>query len=68
MLTYTAHGRPAAVRTYLRDFQQHADADELMVAHHAGSVAGRLRSIQLLGLALLADIPSNSAPLVEALR
>jgi len=68
MLTYTAHGRPADVRAYLRDFQQHADADELMVAHHAGSVAGRLRSIQLLGLALLADTPTNSAPLVEALR
>ena len=67
MLTYTAHGRPAAVRTYLRAFQQHADADELMVAHHAGSVAGRLRSIQLLGMAVLDDIPLNAVPLVEAL-
>jgi len=52
LLTYTAQGRPEAVRDYLRDFQQHADADELMVAHQSASIAGRLRSIQLLGKAL----------------
>ena len=52
MLTYTAQGRAEAVRDYLRDFQQHADADELMVAHQSASVEGRLRSIQLLGKAL----------------
>ena len=52
MLTYTAQGRAEAVRDYLRDFQQHADADELMVAHQSASIAGRLRSIQLLGKAL----------------
>ncbi len=52
LLTYTAQGRPEAVRDYLRDFHQHADADELMVVHHSGSIEGRLRSIQLLGKAL----------------
>ena len=52
MLTYTAQGRAEVVRDYLRDFQQHADADELMVAHQSASIAGRLRSIQLLGKAL----------------
>jgi luciferase family oxidoreductase group 1 len=52
MLTYTAQGRAEAVRDYLRDFQQHSDADELMVAHQSASIAGRLRSIQLLGKAL----------------
>ena len=49
MLTYTAQGRAEAVRDYLRDFQQHADADELMVAHQSASIVGRLRSSQLLG-------------------
>ncbi|CAB4926305.1 MAG: MsnO8 family LLM class oxidoreductase [Actinobacteria bacterium] len=51
MLTYTALGRPEEARTYLAAFRAHADADELLVAHHAESVEGRLRSMDLLGVA-----------------
>lgn len=50
MLTFTALGRPDEVRDYLADFGAYADADELLVAHHAESVAGRLRSLDLLGV------------------
>ncbi|MPY93175.1 MAG: MsnO8 family LLM class oxidoreductase [Acidimicrobiia bacterium] len=48
MLTYTAIGTPEVVRAYLDDFQAHADTDELMTVHHAGTVALRLRSLELL--------------------
>ena len=51
MLTYTALGRPEAVRQYLSEFRRHADADELMLVHHSDSVEGRLRSLDLLGAA-----------------
>jgi hypothetical protein len=49
MLTFTALGRPEAARDYLADFGTYADADELLVAHHAESVDGRLRSLDMLG-------------------
>jgi putative transposase len=52
MLTFTALGRPEDVRAYLADFREYADADELLVAHHAESVDGRLRSLDLLGAAM----------------
>ncbi len=52
MLTFTALGRPDDVRAYLADFREYADADELLVAHHAESVEGRLRSLDLLGAAM----------------
>lgn len=52
MLTYTAVGRPAPVRDYLTDFVRHADADELLVVHHAESIEGRLRSLGLLSEAM----------------
>lgn len=52
MLTYTAIGQPGAVRDYLAAFSQHADADELLVVHHAESVDGRLRSLDLLSDAM----------------
>ncbi len=52
MLTYTALGRPAGVRAYLEKFHQHADADELMVVHHWDTVAGRIRSLELLADAM----------------
>lgn len=48
MLTYSAVGTPDSVVAYLDEFQRHTGADELIVVHHATSVAGRLRSVQLL--------------------
>ena len=52
MLAYRAVGTPAAVAAYLADFQQHTGADELITVHHAGSVNGRLRSVELLAEAV----------------
>ena len=52
MLTYTALGQPGGVRDYLAAFSRHADADELLVVHHADSVDGRLRSLDLLSDAM----------------
>lgn len=46
-LRYTALGTPPAVRDYLAGFAARADADELIVAHQATTVADRLRSAQL---------------------
>ena len=48
MVAYAAVGATEDVRAYLEEFVQHADADELMVAHHAPDIAGRLRSVELL--------------------
>lgn len=48
MVTYAAVGTPDDVKAYLDRFARHADADELMVAHHAPSIEGRLRSASLL--------------------
>jgi alkanesulfonate monooxygenase SsuD/methylene tetrahydromethanopterin reductase-like flavin-dependent oxidoreductase (luciferase family) len=48
MVTYAAIGTPDDVKEYLERFARHADADELMVAHHAPTVGGRLRSVELL--------------------
>jgi alkanesulfonate monooxygenase SsuD/methylene tetrahydromethanopterin reductase-like flavin-dependent oxidoreductase (luciferase family) len=48
MLTYSAVGTPEVALAYLADFQQHTGADELIVVHHASSVEGRLRSVELL--------------------
>jgi len=52
MLTYTALGPPADVRTYLEDFRQLADADELITAHQSPTIADRLRSVELLAEAM----------------
>ncbi|WP_205698337.1 LLM class flavin-dependent oxidoreductase [Conexibacter sp. SYSU D00693] len=52
MLKHTAIGEPDAVRAYLEEFRTYADADELIVAHQADSVAGRLRSVELLAEAM----------------
>jgi luciferase family oxidoreductase group 1 len=52
MCIYTAHGPPAAVKAYLDKFIVYADADELMVVHHADTVATRLRSLELLAEAM----------------
>jgi luciferase family oxidoreductase group 1 len=47
MLTYAAVGTPAAVADYLYGFVKHADADELIVAFQAPTIADRLRSLEL---------------------
>jgi luciferase family oxidoreductase group 1 len=52
MMTYTAAGRPAAVRAYVEEFRAHADADEVMTVHHSITVDGRLRSLELLAEAM----------------
>ncbi|GAA0245892.1 LLM class flavin-dependent oxidoreductase [Cryptosporangium japonicum] len=47
MMTYAAIGTPGDVRTYLENFKAEADADELITAHQAPTVEGRLRSVAL---------------------
>ncbi len=48
MTRYSAVGTPEVVKDYLDRFTEHADADELIVAHHSPTVAERLRSLELL--------------------
>jgi luciferase family oxidoreductase group 1 len=58
MLTYTAVGTPGEVQTYLDGFREHTHADELMVAHQAPAIEARLRSVALLGEAML-QVPAT---------
>jgi alkanesulfonate monooxygenase SsuD/methylene tetrahydromethanopterin reductase-like flavin-dependent oxidoreductase (luciferase family) len=44
---YTAAGTPPAVKAYLDAFAARLEADELIIAHTAPTVAERLRSVQL---------------------
>jgi luciferase family oxidoreductase group 1 len=53
MLTYTALGTQRQVRDYLDGFLRRTEADELMVAHQAATIEGRLQSVALLGEAML---------------
>jgi alkanesulfonate monooxygenase SsuD/methylene tetrahydromethanopterin reductase-like flavin-dependent oxidoreductase (luciferase family) len=53
MLTYTALGTQREVHDYLDGFLRQTAADELMVAHQAPTIDGRLRSVVLLGEAML---------------
>jgi len=53
MLTYTALGTQRQVQDYLDGFLLHTKADELMVAHQAPTIEGRLQSVALLGDAML---------------
>lgn len=48
MVKYSAVGTSDEVKAYVDDFTRHADADELIVAHQAPTLEGRLRSAQLL--------------------
>ncbi|MCU1457394.1 MAG: alkane 1-monooxygenase [Actinomycetia bacterium] len=48
MMRYSIAGTPGQVTEYLDTFADHADADELMVAHQAPSVEGRVRSTRLV--------------------
>jgi alkanesulfonate monooxygenase SsuD/methylene tetrahydromethanopterin reductase-like flavin-dependent oxidoreductase (luciferase family) len=52
MLTHTAAGTPDEVRAALTDFARLADADELIVAHQAGTTEARLRSVTLTAEAM----------------
>jgi luciferase family oxidoreductase group 1 len=54
MLTYSAVGTPAEVSDYLDGFIRRTEADELIVAHQALSIEGRLRSVTLLAEAMQA--------------
>jgi luciferase family oxidoreductase group 1 len=54
MLTYTAAGTPGEVGDYLEGFLQLTRADELITAHHAPTIEGRLRSVTLLAEAMQA--------------
>jgi luciferase family oxidoreductase group 1 len=58
MLTYTAVGTQRQVQEYLDRFLRHTEADELMVAHQAPTIEGRLRSVALLGEAML-NVPTS---------
>jgi alkanesulfonate monooxygenase SsuD/methylene tetrahydromethanopterin reductase-like flavin-dependent oxidoreductase (luciferase family) len=57
MLTYAAVGTPAQVSDYLDGFIRQTEADELIVAHQATSIEGRLRSVTLLAEAM-APVPA----------
>jgi len=48
MMRCSAVGSPRAVRAYLEDFREEADADELIVVHASPSLDARLRSAELL--------------------
>lgn len=52
MLTYSAAGTGSEVRDYLERFARTADADELIVAHLAPSIEGRMRSATLVAQAM----------------
>jgi luciferase family oxidoreductase group 1 len=54
MLTYSAVGTPARVSDYLDGFIRHTEADEVIVAHQAPTIEGRLRSVTLLAEAMQA--------------
>ncbi|MEV6773558.1 LLM class flavin-dependent oxidoreductase [Nocardia sp. NPDC051030] len=49
MTQYTAVGTPTEVRAYLEDFASSAQADELILAHHATRIEDRVRSVELTG-------------------
>jgi luciferase family oxidoreductase group 1 len=57
MMTYSAVGTPAAVRRYLDDFAEFADADELIVVLASPTIEARLQAAEQLadGLALATD-------------
>ena len=52
MMTYTVAGTAEQVIDYLDRFAKHADADELITAHHGPSVDARVRSVRLVGEAV----------------
>ncbi len=63
MLTYTAAGTADDVRTYLDQFVELTEADELITVHSARSPADRLRSISILAEAvgMSSQVPEPSS-------
>jgi luciferase family oxidoreductase group 1 len=59
MFTYAAVGTPVEVRDYLEEFARHADADELITAHQAPTIEGRLHSVALLAEAMESVVPTR---------
>jgi alkanesulfonate monooxygenase SsuD/methylene tetrahydromethanopterin reductase-like flavin-dependent oxidoreductase (luciferase family) len=66
MMRYAATGTPAVVARELDEFVRLADADELIVLHGAPTVAGRLRSLDLV--ADLNGQPGSSMPVPAQAR
>jgi luciferase family oxidoreductase group 1 len=58
MLAYTATGTPDEVASYLQHFAADTGADELMTVHYSDTVTNRLRSVELVAVAL---DPSSAA-------
>ena len=52
MMRYTAVGTKDEVGTYLRDFAEHARADELIIALHADQVEQRVRATEIIAEAI----------------
>lgn len=52
MFTYTALGTVDQVRAFVDDFKRHTVADEIMTVHQAVSSEFRLRSLEVLALAM----------------
>ena len=52
MMTFTAAGTGAQVRTFLDGFIERTGADELVVAHGAPDMDARLHSVALLAEAM----------------
>jgi luciferase family oxidoreductase group 1 len=48
VFTYVAMGTPSSVSDYVKEFQRHTGADEIMTAHQTHNIESRLRSIELL--------------------
>jgi luciferase family oxidoreductase group 1 len=55
MLTYSATGTPAQVRSYLSEFAGRAKADELITVHQVPDIEARLASVTLLAEAVAHD-------------
>lgn len=60
MMHYAAVGGPSTVGEYLQAFTEHAQADELVLAHAAPTVEERLRSLELV--AEVAGLLTPAAP------
>ncbi|MEZ5282677.1 MAG: LLM class flavin-dependent oxidoreductase [Acidimicrobiales bacterium] len=62
MMHFTAAGDPGQVDSYLADFAQRAQADELITVHPSPTLAERLRSIELLADVRLPTPPNCLSP------
>ena len=62
MMRYSAVGTPDTVATAIARFARHADADEVILAHAGPTLAQRLRSVDLVADACLAEAPPAGQP------